>query len=134
MSAGKPTFIDTNICLYLLSADPDKADRSERIVAAGGVISVQVLNEFVSIARTKLTLDWAQTNQVLDALSANLSVVALTPSMQRRAVAIAERYALNIYDAAILAAAIESGCSVVATEDLQHCQVIEGVRINNPYR
>lgn len=48
--------IDTNILLYLLSADDDKADRAERIVQAGGVISVQVLNETANIACRNLSI------------------------------------------------------------------------------
>jgi len=133
MSADKPPFIDTNICLYLLSADAAKADRSERLIDVGGVVSVQVLNEFVSVARAKLGLDWPQTRQVLDALHANLQVIPLTPSMHRRAVAIAERFGFHIYDATIVAAAIESGCEKILTEDLQHGQIVEGVQIENPY-
>jgi len=133
MSAGELAFIDTNVCLYLLSADAAKADRSEHLINAGGVASVQVLNEFVSVARGKLRLDWSQTREVLDALYANLDIVAVTASMHSRAVGIAERSGVHIYDAAIIAAAIESGCNRVLTEDLQHGQIIDGVRIENPY-
>ncbi|MEE8398614.1 MAG: PIN domain-containing protein [Desulfobacterales bacterium] len=42
---GSKVFIDTNVLLYLLSSDTDKADRAEAILQTGGVISVQVLNE-----------------------------------------------------------------------------------------
>ena len=131
MSANR--FLDTNVCLYLLSADTAKADRSERLIKAGGVASVQVLNEFVSVARRRLALNWAETRGVLDALHANLDIVALTPAMQQRAVALAERFAFHIYDATIVAAAAESGCNRILTEDLQHGQIIDGVRIENPY-
>ena len=47
-------FFDTNILLYLLSADQDKADRAEAALTAGGSVSVQVLNEFASVASRKL--------------------------------------------------------------------------------
>lgn len=56
MSAARCPFIDTNIIVYLASRDVRKADRSEKIRAAGGVVSVQVLNEYVSVARRKLAL------------------------------------------------------------------------------
>lgn len=49
-------FIDSNVLLYLLSADADKANRAEEIVRAGGLISVQVLNEIVNVARRKLAM------------------------------------------------------------------------------
>ena len=44
-------FFDTNVLLYLLSEDAAMADRAEEIIAIGGVISVQILNEFASVAR-----------------------------------------------------------------------------------
>lgn len=47
------TFFDTNVLLYLLSGDAAKADRAETLVAAGGVINVQVLNESASVASRK---------------------------------------------------------------------------------
>jgi predicted nucleic acid-binding protein len=48
------TLFDTNVLLYLLSEDATKADRAEKLVANGGVISVQVLNEFAAVASRKL--------------------------------------------------------------------------------
>jgi predicted nucleic acid-binding protein len=59
MSATE-TFVDTNVLLYLLSGDASKADRAETLVGAGGVISVQVLNEFASVASRKLGMSWAE--------------------------------------------------------------------------
>ena len=64
MSAPK-AFIDSNILLYLLSADTDKANRAEAIVRAGGLISVQVLNEIANVTRRKLAMPWAEINEVL---------------------------------------------------------------------
>jgi predicted nucleic acid-binding protein len=52
--SGTDAFFDTNVLLYLLSGDASKADRAEALVAAGGIISVQVLNEFASVASRKL--------------------------------------------------------------------------------
>ncbi len=133
MSASSRPFIDTNVIVYLASADAAKADRSESIVASGGVVSVQVLNEFVSVARRALALTWPEVREALAALNANLDVVAVTPAIQARAVDIAEARGFHIYDAAIVAAAIASGCDRVLTEDLQHGQIVNGVRIENPY-
>jgi len=50
------SFFDTIVLLYLLSKDQAKADRAEALLAAGGVVSVQVLNEFVSVASRKMAL------------------------------------------------------------------------------
>jgi predicted nucleic acid-binding protein len=65
-------FLDTNILLYLLSADPIKAGKAEDVIASGGIISVQVLNEFASVASKKLQMPFEeiqedmQHDQVID--------------------------------------------------------------------
>jgi predicted nucleic acid-binding protein len=134
MSAADRVFIDTNVIVYLLSADRTKADRAEAVLAAGGVVSVQVLNEFVAVARRKLALDWPDVREVLTAVRANCEVAALTAAIHDRALAIAEAAGLHIYDAAIIAAAAENGCTTLCSEDLSHGQRIDGVRIVNPFR
>jgi len=58
-------FFDTNILLYLLSDDAAKADCAEELVATGGVISVQVLNEFAAVASRKLGMSWNEIREVL---------------------------------------------------------------------
>ena len=81
MSGAKRPFLDTNIIVYLMSGDVAKASRAESLIAGGGVISTQVLNEFTSVARRKLALSWPETAEVLQALKANLEVVPLTLSI-----------------------------------------------------
>lgn len=54
------SFFDTNVLLYLVAGDAAKADRVERALSRGGVISVQVLNEFTNVARRKMQLSWAE--------------------------------------------------------------------------
>lgn len=134
MSASGRAFIDTNVIVYLLSSDAAKADRAEAAIAAGGVVSVQVLNEFISVARRKLDLSWAEIHEILDAVRANTEIVPLTLELHDHALAIAEKSGLQIYDACIVAAAASAQCSRLLTEDLQHGQVIEGARIENPFR
>ena len=134
MSAVKRPFIDTNVVVYLMSDEPGKANKAERLVGGGGVISVQVLNEFVSIGRRKIGLSWAETEEVLDALKANLEVVPVTLGVHERAVRLAHKHELNIYDASIVSAALESGCDAVFSEDMQHGQKFETLRIANPFR
>lgn len=132
MTAG-PAFFDTNIALYLLSADARKADRSEALLAQGGLVSVQVLNEFVAVARRKHQAPWETVRATLDALCAVCQVVPLTLPVQQRAVRIAERSGFTIDDATILASALDAGCSTLYTEDLQHGQRIDGLLVCNPY-
>ena len=53
---GAKSFFDTNVALYLLSADTAKTDRAEELLSTGGTISVQVLNEFAAVASRKLRM------------------------------------------------------------------------------
>jgi predicted nucleic acid-binding protein len=133
MSGAKRPFLDTNIIVYLMSGDVAKASKAESLIAGGGFISTQVLNEFTSVARRKLALSWAETEEVLQALKANLEVVPLTLAIHERAVVLASAHGLNIYDALIVAAALENGCDVVVSEDMQHGQMLMGLRIENPF-
>jgi len=134
MSAAKAAFLDTNVVVYLLSSDRAKAERAEKLIAAGGVVSVQVLNEFVAVARRKAGLDWPDIRDVLTAVRATCAVVALTTEVHERALEIAETKRLHIYDATIIATAAVYNCAIVYSEDFGHNQNIDGVRITNPFK
>jgi predicted nucleic acid-binding protein len=126
-------FIDSNVVLYLLSADVSKADCAEAIVAAGGIVSVQVLNEVTSVCRRKLKMPWAEIEAVLAAVKSACNVVPLTLATHEAALEIAKRYELSFYDANIFAAAILAGAEVLVTEDMQDGMVIERTAVRNPF-
>lgn len=134
MSGAKRAFFDTNVVVYLMSGDAAKGGKAESLIAKGGIISVQVLNEFTSVAQRKLALTWSEIQEVVEALKANLDVVPLTLSVHERALALSSAHELNIYDASILAAALESGCDTVLSEDMQHGQKFAALRFENPFR
>lgn len=125
-------FLDTNILIYGISGDP-KGDRSRELFASSGVVSVQVLNEFVNTSRRKYALAWDAIEEWLEFFRASLEVEAITVETQARAVAIARRHQVHIYDATIIAAAEQAGCDVLYSEDMQHGATIVGVEIRNPY-
>jgi predicted nucleic acid-binding protein len=127
-------FINTNILLYLLSADHDKADRAELIVQAGGLISVQVLNEMANIALRKLAMSWREINEVLSLIRSLCPTVPLTIETHDRGRLVAERYGLSVYDAMIVAAALLGGCETLYSEDMQNGLLIDQqLRICNPF-
>jgi predicted nucleic acid-binding protein len=127
-------FIDTNILLYLLSADHDKADRAELIVQAGGLISVQVLNEMANIPLRKLAMPWREINEVLSLIRSLCPTVPLTIETHDRGRLVAERYGLSVYDAMIVAAALLGGCETLYSEDMQNGLLIDQqLRICNPF-
>ena len=127
-------FIDTNVLIYLVSGDAAKADAAERAVGAGGMISVQVLNEFAHVARRKLRFSWDEVHSFLTMIRALLDVIPLTATIHDRGLQLAERYQLSIYDAMIAAAALASECDILFSEDLQEGMSIEGLTVINPFR
>ena len=129
---NKP-FIDSNIVLYLLSGDTAKADRAQAIVAAGAVISVQVLNEVTSVCLRKLKMPWSEIDAVLLAVKTACDVVPLTVASHEKAVAVAKRFQLSFYDANIVASALLWGASVLWSEDMHSGLSIEALVIQNPF-
>lgn len=128
-------FFDTNVLLYLLSGDDSKADRAERELSDGGVISVQVLNEFASVATRKLGMSITEVREVLAAVRAACTIVPLREETHDVGLQIAENFRLAIYDAMIVAAALLAKCKTLLTEGLQHGQTFEGMlELRNPFR
>jgi len=134
MSAAEP-FFDTNVLLYLLSADPVKADRAESLLADGGTISVQVLNEFASVTLRKLAMPVTELREILEPVRSVCHVEPVTEDTHDRALALVERYGFSFYDALLVAAALRAGCARLYSEDLQHGQLVDRqLRILNPFR
>jgi predicted nucleic acid-binding protein len=132
--AGTGAFFDTNVLLYLLSADAGKADRAEELLVAGGTVSVQVLNEFASVALRKLGMSHGEVREALDAIRTVCQVMPLTLETHDKALRVAERYGYSFYDALILGAAQLAGCRRVYSEDMHAEQVIDGeLAIVNPF-
>lgn len=133
MPEPKP-FIDTNILLYLLSTDTDKADRAETILLTGGLISVQVLNEMTHVARRKLAMSWKEINEILSIIRSMCTAAPLTIETHDRGRLIAERYRLSVYDAMIVASALIGKCNILYSEDMQDGLLVEQqLRICNPF-
>jgi predicted nucleic acid-binding protein len=129
------SFFDTNVLVYIASGDATKADRAEAAIAAGGAISVQVLNELTNVARRKMQMSWNETHAFLDMLRGLLTVHPLTVETHETGLALAERYGLSTYDAMIAASALHASCDTLWSEDMQHGMALtEGLRIVNPFR
>jgi predicted nucleic acid-binding protein len=131
--SGADTFFDTNVLLYLMPSDAPKADRAEALIGAGGVISVQVLNEFASVASRKLAMRMPEIREVLAAVRAIYSVEPLTEQTHDLALDLVERFHLSFYDGSIVAAALLSKCSTLYSEDMQDAQQIGSVTVRNPF-
>ena len=91
------SFLDTNVLLYLLSEDNQKADRAEEIIAFGGVINVQVLNEFASVASRKLKMTYVEIRETLSIIRSICQTQALSVSIHEQGLAIAEQFGFSLY-------------------------------------
>jgi len=132
------SFIDTNVLIYADDADAgpkrDTALRllDEHIRSGMGVFSTQVLQEFFVIATRKLGIPAATARRKIELLGTQ-DVVPIDLEMILAAIDLHRLHALSFWDALILRAAKAGGCTRLLTEDLQHGQIIGGVRIENPF-
>jgi len=132
------TFLDTNILIY--ADDLDGGDQREvareilrdALTTAGGVVSTQVLQEFFVIATRKLGID-AEIARRKVALVAQMELVQVRLDLILGAIDLHRLHRLSFWDALIVKSAASAGCSRLLTEDLQDGQVIDGVRITNPF-
>jgi len=131
---GKP-FFDTNVLIYAVAENDPRNTRAEELLASGGMLSVQILNEFVAVARRKILMSWSDVREALDAFRVLCpSPLPLTIEMHEAALKIAERHGYNIYDAQVVAAALQAGCTTLYSEDLQDGQIIDQkLTIRNPF-
>jgi len=129
------SFFDSSVLLYIASREPAKAERAENLIAVGGTISVQVLNEIANVARRKMQMSWDDTRTFLSLLRGVLSTSPITVETHERGLEIAQRYGLSVYDAMIAASALLAGCETLWSEDMHDTLLIEGrLRVSNPFR
>ena len=127
-------FLDTNVLVTLASSDARKAGIAERLLAEGGTVSVQVLNELANVARRRMRLGWDETADLLAAVRAFVSVAPVTVETHDLGLALAERHQLSVHDATIVAAGLLAGCDTLLSEDLQHGFVVAGqMTVVNPF-
>jgi predicted nucleic acid-binding protein len=134
MSAGE-AFFDTSVLLYLFSTDVAKADRTEKLLAKRGVISVQVLSEFTSVSRRKLGMAWDELRDAVDSIRGLCRVEPLTEQAYDVAFEVAAQYELSWYDGMIVAAALLAECSTLYSEDMHDgLRIKRALKVVNPFR
>jgi len=128
-------FFDTNVLIYAVVHDDPRSTQAEGLLASGGVVSVQILNEFASVARRKILMSWSDVTEALDAFRFLCpSPLPITIETHEAALKIADKHGYNIYDALAVSAALEAGCTTLYSEDLPDGQTIDGqLTIRNPF-
>lgn len=127
-------FLDSNILVYAYSNDP-RSGVAKAICAQPHIISVQSLNEFANVSRRKLHIGWDDiVLRLVTIVDLAETVIPLTFELHQNAIALADRYKLQLYDCLIIAAAIGAGCDTLYSEDMQHGLLIEDYLIvRNPF-
>jgi predicted nucleic acid-binding protein len=134
-------FLDTNIFAYSFDRrDPSKRDVALELIqktseSKKARISYQVVQEFVNVATKKFNtpLKSSDARMYVESIMMPMWHVNSSPGLTIKALDIQERWSYSFYDSLIIASAIEAGCSILYSEDLQHGQTIEGLKIINPF-
>jgi predicted nucleic acid-binding protein len=129
-------FLDTNVFVYAIVQDDPRSQGAEELISAGGRVSVQVLNEFAAVVRRKTNMPWGDVQLALEGIKVLCpEPLPITLETHKEALAIAEKYRYRIYDALIVASALEARCTILYSEDMQDGQVIESkLTVRNPFR
>ena len=128
-------FLDTCVFVYALSDGDSRQDRAIDVIGRGGKISIQILNELGNVCRKKMGMSWDEISGALMAARHFCpEPVPLTLSLHERAVDLGRRFGFSVYDCVMVSAALEADCRILYTEDLQHDQTIDGLRVVNPFR
>jgi predicted nucleic acid-binding protein len=132
--SDKPPFVDTNVLVYAALENDPRSEPARALLATAVIFSVQALNEFVSAAR-KLRREWSEIQEALAFLEAICPApTPLTLATHRLALEIAQRFGYYIFDALMIAAALEASSETLYSEDLQDGQKIGELTIRNPFR
>jgi predicted nucleic acid-binding protein len=127
-------FLDTNIVVYLLSADNDKVTVVENLMQQNPLISTQVVHEFINCCLKKIRLSRDDTFALANQLMEASQVVAMDKTISQKAMQICSRYQFSFWDSLIVAAALQANCKVLYSEDMQHLQWIDdALQIINPF-
>jgi predicted nucleic acid-binding protein len=135
-------FLDSNVLIYALDPADSAKRRIADVIVSGGItsgqatISFQVVQEVLNVVTSRLSAIVSDDDRLeyFHTVLMPLWKVSPSPGMYRSALALRSDYGFSFYDSLIVAAALESGCDRLLTEDLQHGQQIEGLTIHNPFR
>ena len=135
-------FLDTNIFVYSLDATvPPKARRAARLIQEGletgnGIISFQVVQEFFSVAFRRFAKPMSAfvAEEYLNTTFRPLLAVHSSPALFVSALQVYSWHHFSWYDSLIVASAQLADCSILYSEDMQHGQRVDDLRIENPFR
>lgn len=139
MSDKTKVFFDSNILIYFADgADPQKQLIAENLIKNAvindtGVISTQSLQEFFAATTRKLLCTKEKAKEYIENFSESFTVEQVSVPLILKAINISIKNQFSFWDSLILAAAIQTGCIICYSEDLTNGQIVDGVKILNPF-
>lgn len=139
MSANTKVFFDSNILIYFAdSADPQKQQIAgelikNAVINGNGIISTQSLQEFFAATTRKLLCSKEKAKEYLENFKDSFAVEQVSVTHILKAVDICINNQFSFWDSLILSAAIQSGCVICYSEDLTNGQIVDGVKVVNPF-
>ena len=126
-------FFDTNVLVYA-QGPGTKGDTARQALMGGGIISVQVLNEFANVLQRKFRMEWsAVAAAVADVRELFDPIRPVDIETHEAAIVLAEAHGFSFHDSLIVASALRAGCETLFTEDLQAGRRIDSLVIVNPF-
>jgi predicted nucleic acid-binding protein len=126
--------LDTNILIYLEGNDIPKRNMAETLLSYNPVISPQVISEFINVTRRLRNISKSRLLIEASGLFRYCPIPPIKHSTLDLAVNLIHRYDFQIFDSIIVASALEAGCEILYSEDMQHNMRIEGqLKIINPF-
>jgi len=133
-------FFDTNILFYAFSTQEESKKQisldilSQAMRERKGWVSVQVLNElYVNFLKKAPLIPVSEAQKLIYKISHSLNVTAMTTIVIYKAFQIQNWYQISFWDSLIVASALLAGCTILFTEDLQHNQLLDPVKVVNPF-
>ncbi len=126
-------FFDSNILLYAFGSDQRKAEIASQLLSLGGVITVQVLDEFASVSLRKRRAPIESVREELALIRDHCAIERTDITTHELALDVVQRYGFSSYDAAIVAGALQAGSLVLYSEDMQDGMRVGSLTIKNPF-
>lgn len=127
-------FIDTNVLIYTVGDIIIKKYQAIQLLKTNAIISTQVINESINVMYRKLKYDYASIRDILTEILRRVELCLITEQTILVALTLAEKYRYSYFDSLMIASALEQGCPILYSEDLQHGQKIKNqLNIINPF-
>ena len=132
-------FLDSNILVYFVDEHDSKKQKiAEKLIKNSvemktGVLSTQSLQEFYSVVTRKSLCSKEQAKTIVEKFRNTLPITQISVSHILKAIDISIQTQFSFWDSLIVSAAHSSGCVIVYSEDMNHNQLVNGVKIINPF-